>query len=239
MGASPKLIEANQRIGKMLRQRSLDKYYEDPNHCLNCGEILYVKNNQKVADVRGQKFCNKSCAAQYNNKLYPKRTVGAILSCSSGDSVSRICKRCGNEFEVGRYPNGKPRWKRHCSSCVSEVRSEKSKASCKRKGTALPKAVEDMTKRELRDHYTWHLHYKTTIGRHAKKVFSLSGKEKVCQNCGFIHGIQVCHIKGIAKFTDDTTISEINNPSNLVPLCPNCHWLFDHKLLELSVITEQ
>jgi hypothetical protein len=233
MGASPKLIEANQRIGRELRQKSLDKYYEDPNHCLNCGQVIHVKDNEVPAIARSKRYCSKSCAAHCNNHLYPKRKAGVLVVNPNGDNVARICRRCGTTFEVGRYSSGKPRWRKHCDACISEIRSEKARDICERKGTALPKPVGDMTKKELREHYTWHLHYKTTIGRHAKKVFSLSGQEKICKNCGFVHGIQVCHIKSIASFSDETLISEINNISNLTPLCPNCHWLFDHGILKL------
>ena len=235
MGASPKLIEANQRIGKTLHQRAVDKYYEDPNHCLNCGEVIRISEGQRVPETRKKKFCNQSCAARYNNRLYPKRKVGTLIYTENGPSrpVYRICNKCGQEFEVGRHPNGKARWKKHCEACISIIRSERMRERQQKLGHGLPKPVEDMTKKELREHYLWHLHYKTTIGRHAKKVFSLSGQEKVCTNCGFIHGVQVCHIKGIATFEDDTLISEINDTSNLIPLCPNCHWLFDHRLLKL------
>jgi hypothetical protein len=233
MEASPRLIEANQRIGRELRQRSLDKYYADPNYCLNCGEVIQVKDNEVPAATRSRKFCSRSCAAHCNNHLYPKRKAGVLVVDSQEGTVSRVCRKCGIVFEVGRYSSGKPKWRKHCDTCVSKTRSEKSREICERNGTSLPKPVGDMTKKELREHYAWHLHYKTTIGKHAKKVFLLSGQEKVCKNCGFIHGVQICHIKGIATFADESLVSEINDASNLTPLCPNCHWLFDHDLLKL------
>lgn len=41
--------------------------------------------------------------------------------------------------------------------------------------------------------------------------------------------IEVCHIRPIADYPPDTLLSVINDTSNLIGLCPNCHWEFDHK----------
>lgn len=54
-----------------------------------------------------------------------------------------------------------------------------------------------------------------------------------CRACGYDKHFEVCHIKAVTDFTDDTLISEINSPDNLVPLCPNCHWEFDNGLLTI------
>jgi hypothetical protein len=42
----------------------------------------------------GRKFCGSSCAAKFNNKVYPKRTHGR---------TKPICLNCGNIIEYGRY----------------------------------------------------------------------------------------------------------------------------------------
>ena len=49
-----------------------------------------------------------------------------------------------------------------------------------------------------------------------------------CEQCGWKHHVEVCHIKSISDFSKDTVVSVINDRSNLKLLCPNCHWLFDH-----------
>lgn len=50
-----------------------------------------------------------------------------------------------------------------------------------------------------------------------------------CEVCQWDHHVEVCHIKPISAFPEETLISEINSESNLIILCPNCHWDFDHK----------
>ncbi len=61
---------------------------------------------------------------------------------------------------------------------------------------------------------------------------------KSCANCGYDKHIEICHIKPISSFPEDTKLSEINHPNNLISLCPNCHWEFDHNKLELSTIQD-
>ena len=51
--------------------------------CLECGKILLKQKN---------KFCDKSCAAKYNNRVFPKR-----------GKKERICKNCGKIID--KYQN--------------------------------------------------------------------------------------------------------------------------------------
>lgn len=51
---------------------------------------------------------------------------------------------------------------------------------------------------------------------------------KSCIKCGYDKHIEVAHIKPISEFKKTDTLSIINDPKNLLPLCPNCHWEFDN-----------
>lgn len=53
-------------------------------------------------------------------------------------------------------------------------------------------------------------------------------KITTCEKCGYDKHVEVCHIKPISEFSLNTKISEINSETNLIILCPNCHWEFDH-----------
>lgn len=48
--------------------------------------------------------------------------------------------------------------------------------------------------------------------------------------------VEICHINGVAGFPDTATIDEINSPSNLIALCPNCHWEFDNGLISREML---
>lgn len=53
-----------------------------------------------------------------------------------------------------------------------------------------------------------------------------------CQICGYDKHVEVAHKRAVSSFTDNSTAKEINDPSNLVGLCPNHHWEFDNGLLK-------
>lgn len=55
-----------------------------------------------------------------------------------------------------------------------------------------------------------------------------------CNNCGYNKHVELCHIKPITSFDPSATIREVNALSNVVQLCPNCHWEFDNGLLNLN-----
>ena len=49
-----------------------------------------------------------------------------------------------------------------------------------------------------------------------------------CANCGYDKHVELAHIKAVADFDDDTLLSVVNSPDNVLSLCPNCHWEFDN-----------
>lgn len=76
-----------------------------------------------------------------------------------------------------------------------------------------------------------HNHKYIVVRQHAKQVFFKNNPESKCFNCGYIKHIEVCHIKAISNFSLDTPLTVVNSTSNLIGLCPNCHWEFDNNLL--------
>lgn len=68
------------------------------------------------------------------------------------------------------------------------------------------------------------------------KLFFKKLKIDRCQNCLYHKHIEVCHIKPVRDFPPETLLSEINRAENLIGLCPNCHWEFDHGHLSLEEI---
>jgi hypothetical protein len=54
-----------------------------------------------------------------------------------------------------------------------------------------------------------------------------------CVHCGYDKHIEVSHRRAVTSFPLDTPIGVVNSLDNLVGLCPNHHWEFDHGLLQL------
>lgn len=71
------------------------------------------------------------------------------------------------------------------------------------------------------------------VRKRARKAFMASGKPRCCAVCGYSLHIEVAHIKPVSEFPDDTPIQLINEPSNLIALCPTHHWEFDNGYLKI------
>ena len=74
--------------------------------CKNCGNEIILKNKKQVVNV----FCGASCAATYNNKLYPKRVKSFI---------PLDCLYCGKLVD-------KPRPNKYCNAtCTGAHKTQK------------------------------------------------------------------------------------------------------------------
>lgn len=60
----------------------------------------------------------------------------------------------------------------------------------------------------------------------SKYYFNL--QEASCTHCGYDKHVEVCHITDIKDFDITTLLSVVNAKENLILLCRNCHWEFDH-----------
>lgn len=55
-----------------------------------------------------------------------------------------------------------------------------------------------------------------------------------CFRCGYSKHVDLCHIKAVSEFNENTPIKQVNSLSNLIHLCKNCHWEYDNGLLDIS-----
>jgi hypothetical protein len=68
-----------------IRQRAINKYYEDPQICKYCGKVIKVPCGTRPGYIRIRSFCNHSCSAKYNNTGVRRH----------GESSSKKCNKCG------------------------------------------------------------------------------------------------------------------------------------------------
>jgi hypothetical protein len=92
---------------KSSRERALDKYYLSPNICLTCKKVILVGETSKVSWTKVKKFCNKSCAATFNNSKYPKikkiKKEYYCKKCKELISNSRkYCEKCYVSFDSSK-----------------------------------------------------------------------------------------------------------------------------------------
>lgn len=152
------------------------------NICLNC---------QK--ETTNPKFCSRSCAASYNNRVKPKR-----------QKEIKLCIICGKPAK--QYNNSYCRSK-YCEECALTL-------------------TKDYTLKEA----IYTRHHKSSafalVRSRARK--EMSKLPQICMKCGYDEHVEVCHIKPISQFSEDTLLSVINDRANLLLLCPNCHWEHDN-----------
>lgn len=199
---------------KIQRQAALKRYYDNPNICKYCSSVILVAEGRKVRETRVKQFCTHTCAAKFNN-VHRIRTLkpGKVLV----DGLIKrqtICTKCGCSFHG---PN------------VGAMRKY-----CKECGIAAKRLLTTRTKGELFSKYPHWTTPRNLIRGNAVAVFKSSNHPKQCRVCGYDKYIEACHIKSVASFPDNATVGEINDPLNLIGLCPNCHWEYDHNLLDLT-----
>lgn len=100
-------------------------------------------------------------------------------------------------------------------------------------------SIKDLTYTKYHRSYAF-----SAIRTRARNMVNKLVQNKKCQKCSFSYCFEVCHIKPIASFDEETSVFIVNHPSNLVILCPNCHWLFDNNVINIDFsvqdfITEQ
>jgi hypothetical protein len=215
-----------QAIGRKKHQEALERYYQNPNYCQWCGEVIHPKTEQSRAtcEARRKKFCNSSCAASFNNTLDPKRKAHG----------QKECERCGKIIFLQKSKRGGYNKRRFCDTCLSLVRSESAKKRIRQRSQTWDRPIELYTKQELRDKSPNYNYFGSYIGKHARKVYTRSEKPLVCTHCGYSYHVDVCHMKDISKFNGDALIGEINDLSNLVALCKNHHREFDDGVLKIE-----
>ena len=102
---------ASKSFFENLKKINRENYLLNPIYCLQCNDIIPFEKRKKY------KFCNHSCAAGFNNKLYQKRIPGkysknkTCLNCDEKLNVEfnkLYCNRiCLEMFRINQWISGK------------------------------------------------------------------------------------------------------------------------------------
>jgi len=188
---------------KQQRESALAAYYASPNYCLSCSNLITVPDKVKVNQVKVKKFCDRNCYGQFK--------VGKIIGGQPKPPKPKNCQRCDNT--IGLVPT----YKKFCDSCRR----------------ANYKTLDQVTKGELFGKSRNWQSARSSLRRHAYKVFKRTKQTLYCYVCGYDKHVEIAHRCAVSNFADDVLISKINAADNLVALCPNHHWEFDNKILSL------
>jgi hypothetical protein len=153
-------------------------------------------------ETKNPKFCCRTCAAIYNNKKSPKRKLTRLCSCLDCKSIVRNYRSSRCETHYQEY------------------------LKCKKDSILETTIGEYRDRNKLLHSSSTHAHIRGLARSWFKEL-----TKKPCAACGYNKHVELCHIKAMASFTEDSLIKEVNNKDNIVQLCPNCHWEFDNGLL--------
>jgi hypothetical protein len=148
-----------------------------------------------------------------------------VQSPKSSFSKTKIKKFC-NSSCFASYNNKLRKQKNPCTKCldcetqipIKNWFRRKYCNNCLVSKRAINRTILQMTHAKIRSH--------------ARR--STMDREQKCVNCGYDKFVETCHIKAVGDFEKNTTLAIVNDQSNLILLCPNCHWEFDHGILVIN-----
>lgn len=153
------------------------------------------------------------------------------VHCGILTTNPRFCSRsCSATYNNKAFPKRTKR-DRHCNKCSKVIESGRRCDDCR----IIP--VETLTVGQVKERYrsagygAWN-HYTLIRGRARTRMLA-SGKNS-CFICGYDRHVEAAHVIAVASFDADTLVSYVNRDDNIIPLCPNHHWEYDHGMLTLS-----
>lgn len=155
--------------------------------------------------TKNPKFCSRSCSAKVANKK-PKRKKKV-----------RFCSHCGQ-------PRTTAIRNLLCHDCCAN----------KQKFT---EAIRQRTIANYADKECLKKLHTSSKFAHIRGLCRSWHKNKTklpCYVCGYDKHVELAHIRPISSFEPTTTLAVVNSAENIVQLCRNCHWEFDHGLISLA-----
>ena len=147
------------------------------------------------------------------------------IQCGTNTKNKKFCSRsCSAKFNNKEFPKRKSKRSLFCPQCSGK--KDPRSNLCKNCTTS---GLGDLTLREA----IYEKHHRSSayalVRTRARTIAKKLGLDK-CQKCGYNKHVEIAHKKSISSFDDSTLISLINSEDNLIALCPNCHWEYDHNL---------
>lgn len=156
-------------------------------------------------ETTNPKFCSKSCSAKITNKTPKRKAQKHCVKCNK-PLKNKKSVFCSEHFHEDMLN------KKHCFENLT-----------------LLDYVEKTSIKKLA------ISSKFAPIRNFARSWNKNKTKLPCYNCGYSKHVELCHIKALSSFPLTAKLSEVNHSTNIVQLCPNCHWEFDNNLLILDL----
>lgn len=178
------------------------------------------------------KFCSRSCAASFNNRLYPKRKPthnckGVKCTNKVRAGISYCSPECRPERKPVLVASGaatfsKPKRYQDYCSCGKTKNKQSVKCYDCRNYDYLMMTLGELKEKSVRDAQVYN-----ALRQRSRTIAKSLGLLEGCQVCGYSYRVEIAHINDLAKLPNSTTVFEATDSSNFFALCPNHHHEFD------------
>lgn len=196
-------------------------------------------NGGKVMAIRQRQEALKKYYENPNKCKY----CHAIIEVNDSQKVSEVRKKtfCNQSCNAQQANKNRTYSKKPLSDIDMQY-----PVTNRRQTGVLPRELANKAKETLqfvtKEHLfktctTWQC-ARSTIQKHAVRVYKRTRLHEHCYRigCTYSRYIDVAHIKPVAAFSGDALIGEINAPVNIMGLCKNHHWEYDHGDISISDI---
>lgn len=152
--------------------------------------------------------------------------------------TNNFCSRSYNRSYQNKINNPNPKIDRFCICANCENTFNKTKDQVSNTCSMLCYMELGMKQRLMKNVIKRNDANKYDNIRQNARLYSKYFYPLKCMLCDYDKHYEVCHVRDIKDFTGEETLYEVNNKTNLIHLCPNCHWEFDHNQLDLQKIKE-
>lgn len=219
-------------------------------HCIGCGNPYFYTNNKR------RKYCEpcrdkRKASANSANNLKVKTSANSINNLKvKWVAKIHICKNCDTPYtNTNGHRSGafcvdcKIKWKTgqlrpmpddYSLILNNQEENNLNKTEVNKYYTCNSKSRKDMTIGSYHEflsvkgkHPSWANSHIRALNRSWNKHLA----KHPCITCGYKNHVELAHIRDITDFPLSATMGEVNHPSNVIPLCRNCHWEFDNEIM--------
>lgn len=229
--------KARALLQKEEAKQRIDEYNHNPNLCLYCNKPIIAPYDKSLNATKIKKFCNRSCAAKFNNieknknadSVYNDNFKESIIDKYSDEEIIEIFQNSNSIADFSK----KLGYKRIGSNKAIKRRLNQIGLDLEKLRIQNDKVLNS-TKKELFSQRSSWQNARSTIQKYARIIYKNSNKPKECIVCKYNKHFEVAHIKAVSDFNDDILISKINDIDNLIALCPNHHWEYDNTDFDIA-----